>query len=654
MNSVAVLLQPKKAVSTGETRRPFKTTTTSQRIKSSSYTRSFRWKSVGRENMIRPKATRSVLIVSIFVLFSCAVGFSQSPGITISRGSQISTDNAKYPHFESFLAVNPKNPNHWLASAIMIGRDSEGDSYPYVSRDGGRTWRRGQMKRKDERIFKGPDPIVYFDPEGKIAFFGTVGFAPRGLLLSRSNDGGLTWEDPVTIPGGTIDRPYLAFDHTGGKFNHRIYFGGAVFEHDTSGIQHDGAGIFYSDDGGRTFLAGGFLLGPGQGDEELIGPMDLLVTSDGKLVIPFSTFVQPDKRPGAWMKAALVQSYLWTAISEDGGLSFLPAVKGPSKSIAPGFRYIGSGVSPHAAIDANGPYRDRIYMTWPDFDGKKYVVKEAYSKDLGKTWSTPIVVNDNANDGAPANPGIAVNKDGTVAVIFNDRRDDPNSSCYQLYIAVSTDGGETFLPNIRASEKATCAAAPGNWTGTLASASEGTIIVQGPFPDDTSGGDTQGLVADTNGAFDIAWINGETGVMQLWSKSFTVDRTALPKPRKDISHDLKLDVSEPIVDFEKHLVIVKARLENPTSAPIEGPFTVVLDDNTESFLKDVQVVDADNDLGGKGAAWNFTVGGQKLLAPKQKSDVREFHWAFSGALPERPDDREMLKAHFQILGPTLQ
>jgi hypothetical protein len=169
-----------------------------------------------------------------------------------------------------------------------------------------------------------------------------------------------------------------------------------------------------------------------------------------------------------------------------------------------------------------------------------------------------------------------------------------------------------------------------------------------------TGGDTQGLTADASGAFHAAWINGETGVMQLWSKSFIIDRSALPKPRKDLSRDLKLEIGEPIVDFDKHLVTVKMYLENPTSIPIEGPFTVVLDDNPESFLNELHVVDADNNLRGKGAMWNFTTGGQKALAPKQKSDTREFRWAFSGAPPEQPETPRVLVAHFRILGTVLQ
>ena len=38
-----------------------------------------------------------------------------------------------------------------------------------------------------------------------------------------------------------------------------------------------------------------------------------------------------------------------------------------------------------------------------------------------------------------------------------------------------------------------------------------------------NGGDTQGLVADRDGAFHVGWINGVTGVLQLWYTKFELE-----------------------------------------------------------------------------------------------------------------------------------
>ncbi len=54
-------------------------------------------------------------------------------------------------------------------------------------------------------------------------------------------------------------------------------------------------------------------------------------------------------------------------------------------------------------------------------------------------------------------------RSGVVAAIWNDRRDDPNARCWQLYAAISTDGGEHFLPAERLSRRQTCTNEPRNW-----------------------------------------------------------------------------------------------------------------------------------------------------------------------------------------------
>jgi hypothetical protein len=600
-------------------------------------------------HLIRPR------IAILTVLLSIAA-YSQVPGIAVSAGTQISADNPKSPHAESFLAINPKKSTNWIATSIVV-ESGHSHTSVYATLDGGRTWQRGKMRSGDDKMFKGLDPVVYFDPTGT-ALYGTLQGTPIGFLLSRSSDGGLNWEDPVTVPGGTYDREYLAFDSSEGKFKGRMYLGGTIDLAEANGKRHNAIAIVFSQDGGRTFSPGRVFASL-EKDEEMFVMADLLVTSDGKLVIPFSTY----KIDRSKAKDSPIEGSLWTLVSEDGGLTFLPATRGPSRSRGAGFRSVQSDAAPRAAIDAStGRYHDRIYLAWADFDGKKYVVKSSYSNDLGKRWSTPAVVNDNLNESEPANPTVAVNVDGVVTIIFNDRRDDPKNSCYRLYAAVSLDGGETFLPNLKASEKATCPQAPANWQIDafsfldlpldLASEQRRPAISMSGVPTRwPNGGDTQGLVAGSDGVFHAAWINGETGVMQLWSKDLGVDRksalqSAFANPRKDLSRDLVLDVSAPSVDFGEHALTLRVRLENPLPVAVQGPFTVVLED-VESFLKDLKVVNAVNSMPAKGAAWNF--GNRKELEPKQKSDEKEFRWEFSGGPPAEPL-YDLFRAHFRILG----
>jgi hypothetical protein len=361
------------------------------------------------------------------------------PAIEVVESRAISTDNAKAPHAETFAAINPANPKNLLATSHVV-EDGDMRSAVYASLDGGRTWKRSKSATGDDLIFKGGDPVVYFDAKG-VGYFSTIQSTPIGFLLSRSDDGGLTWKAPYTIPGGTYDRQYLAFDATGGAFDGRVYASGAVSAQELDGTRHFIVPVVHSVDGGLTFRQPKYIDSAATG-YIMFGIADLLVTPDGALVVLIETYGnKPNERQ-------FTNGRLWTMVSEDGGLSFTPARPGPDIARGTGARWRRASSARRAAVDeSKGPYRGRIHATWTEFAGDKYSVRAAYSADLGKTWSTPAVVNDNTGANTPANPAIAVNRDGAVAVVFNDRRDDPAGECYRLYAAVSLDGGETYAPN---------------------------------------------------------------------------------------------------------------------------------------------------------------------------------------------------------------
>jgi hypothetical protein len=585
---------------------------------------------------------------------------AQVDGISVSAGTHVSTDSPTAPFVETFLAMNPRDQNN-LVAASMVGTDAAIVTRVYASRDGGRTWGRARPTVAGNTIFGGGgDPVVYFDADGT-AFVGVYHDSPLGFLVSRSNDGGFTWEPPVTVRDGVYDRPYMAFDKTGGRFNGRIYAGGAVEVTDVHGKRHLALAINVSTDRGRTFSSGRVVTGDWASDE-WVGISDPLVMPDGKLVVPVEAYFYPPRD-------SLHSVRLSTIVSDDGGLTFAAGQAGPSRSEGAGFRSLKSLGATRAAIDlSDGPYRGRIYLVWTDFDGAKYTIKLAYSSDVGRTWSEPAIVNDNTNQGDPANAALAVNKDGVVGVAFYDRRDDPENSCFRLYFAVSVDGGETFLPNVRASDHPTCPQAPRNRISS-ASVIAPRFVSHGPprpaimIDDDQvggrwpNGGDTQGLVAGWDGVFHSAWINGESGVMQLWSKDIAVDKnvaarsSALAHRRKDLSGDLSLEVSEPSIDLAAHTASVKVRLRNPLPVPIAGPFTVVLD-AMSGTLKNLRAVNADNGQRDRGAAWEFTTQGSTSLQPQQESGAKVFRWEFADE-PAR-ENRVPFVAHFIILGPPLR
>src|SRR5207248_1712158 len=74
----------------------------------------------------------------------------------------------------------------------------------------------------------------------------------------------------------------------------------------------------------------------------------------------------------------------------------------------------------------------------------------SYSADKGKTWSRPVIVNDDRSPEEMGKgpdhilPSLAVNNAGVVLVTWYDRRDAQDNLGWRLRAAASLDGGEPF------------------------------------------------------------------------------------------------------------------------------------------------------------------------------------------------------------------
>ncbi len=124
------------------------------------------------------------------------------------------------------------------------------------------------------------------------------------------------------------------------------------------------------------------------------------------------------------------------------------------------------------AIDDNlrSPYRDRIYVTWTEFaaDGTAYIY-EVHSNDYGETFSNRVLVSapnpactNNFGAGTPNGPcnnnqfsDPFVGPDGSLYVAFDNYNNQPtsgNENHFQVLLAKSTDGGQTFSAPVKVSD----------------------------------------------------------------------------------------------------------------------------------------------------------------------------------------------------------
>jgi hypothetical protein len=268
-----------------------------------------------------------------------------------------------------------------------------------------------------------------------------------------------------------------------------------------------------------------------------------------------------------------------------------------------------------------------------------------------------VRVNDNKTPAYHVNPAVAVNNRGVVAIAWYDRRNDPKGNCHQLFVSASVDGGETFLPNVQASQPLTCPNSPGNWkiygNTTLSKwydfdSPDGNNVwvvdLTTPAVTFTNGGDTSGLAAGPDGVFHSAWINGPNGIMQLYSTAFSVQGKA---EYEDVTERVKIELAERQFNMDDHTLSVAMRLVNTGASPLKGPLKVVWKSMRTNL--DMRAANADDQQSGLGAAWMFKIGSQELQRG-EKSELRDLRFVFDGKLVESAKSAERMS--FRVFAPV--
>lgn len=405
-------------------------------------------------------------------------------GLTIIDAGPITT-NPPFTLVETFLAVNPTDPNNLLASAMSTTTDS---SVVYATWDGGSTWQK--VQNGNNGVFPGGDPMLAFDGNGG-AYFSTI---TPAMTVWRSTDRGRTWSDSVKVPGEAHDRQWIAASHQPDDKTLPVY-GTAKMSNEKG--EHllittrslDGAQSFSKPE--ATPIQ----------NRRIHAPSDLLVRDNGTILVSYLAY-HGYENPGS----DIVSGERLILISKDNGQTWAGPFKIGEKRAygnrVQDFSLVSKGLeSPALAVDKSGcKFDGSIYTTWTTIiDGHLQVVA-AYSRDGGRTWSDPVRVNSGGKNSDHSTTMSIVNSKGVVGVAWSDRRNDPKDECFQQYIAISRDGGQTFSTDKKISDRKTC---PN---------SERFI----------NGGDTQGLVALPNGDFRVTWPVGSKDHITIW--------TALARP----------------------------------------------------------------------------------------------------------------------------
>jgi hypothetical protein len=374
---------------------------------------------------------------------TCAGSSGQASG-TLSIDAEV----------EPRVAVDPRDARH-LVGIWQQDRWSNGGANGLVAAatfDGGHTWKTSfaKLTRCSGGAYqRASDPWVDIAPDGSVwqiayAFDWT---APnRAMLVSRSPDGGLTWDAPIALqrdtdPDLAMDKETLTADPLDARF---VY---AVWDRLTgitnpANPQNTGPTWFArTADGGASWETARAIYDPGPNAQTISN--QIVVLPDATLVNLLMVITQNN--------SANPRATVSVLRSPDRGLTWsTPVPIAEAGFFGVGDRKTGRGIRtgsvvPSIAVDRS---TGTLFVAWEDarFSGARDGIALSTSTDGGLSWSPPVQVN-----GAPNFPAFTPSlaaAGGKLAVSYYDLRSDvptdSNRTLVTHWLATSSDGGATF------------------------------------------------------------------------------------------------------------------------------------------------------------------------------------------------------------------
>ncbi|HEY2294794.1 MAG TPA: PKD domain-containing protein [Thermoanaerobaculia bacterium] len=355
------------------------------------------------------------------------------------------------PRSESDIRINPWSSSQVIAAANDI--ESSGRQAQFYSGDGGTTWGQTSLPLLSSDTFQG-DPAVDWTSDGT-AWATSLGinisgfFATVAVRAYRSSNGGATWTYDGTISGSqtTPDKEMLWADHSAtSPFKDNLY---AVWVYQ-----------------GNTYV------------NRRTGPSGAWGTPLSLLVSTFSAEAGADVKsnaygdvfvfwPGTDNGAAGTPNRIFVQKSTDGGQTFQAGVTAartyglyqygiPAQSRRLVLIYVSGGAYRTAS-------KNLVYAAWNDLTGAagctsnanapgtnaasacKSRIWLARSTDGGATWSTPVMINNQASLNDQFFPHLTVDQtNGTVSIAYYDTVNDPGRLKTDVWYQSSYDDGATW------------------------------------------------------------------------------------------------------------------------------------------------------------------------------------------------------------------
>jgi hypothetical protein len=382
--------------------------------------------------------------------------------------------SVNYPNteVEPWLEVNPANRRN-LIGGWQQDRWSDGgakSNVAGVSFDGGATWRQvvipkitlcsGGTQATRTDFQRASDPWVTISPNGDAYFMSLVtdvinppnrpGGQGRksGMVVNKSEDGGMTWSDPVILvrednPRVLHDKNTITADPNDSDYVYAVWdrlivpTGATINPENVFGLGYRGPALLArTTNAGRTWEGPKVIYEPGANNQTIGNQIVVLPASRGGVLVDVFneilnfknndrdaqfdmnvTVLLSTNKGASWTRPIRVEDLLSRAATVD-----TVGVRDPDT----GFPVRTGDIIPEPAVD----HRDgTVYIVWQDarFSGFQHDdVALSLSTDGGRTWTRAVQVNRTPERpglyGAAFTPAIRVMDDGTVGILYYDFR----------------------------------------------------------------------------------------------------------------------------------------------------------------------------------------------------------------------------------------
>jgi hypothetical protein len=356
------------------------------------------------------------------------------------------------PGVDSPIVTNPLNAKDLLLGTLCCG----GVAF-YRSGNGGSGWGlatyMSSITVHDLEYVPGGEPSVGYDRKGAAyitSLYEDNEGQGTGLVAIQKSANGASWSQPVVALFTPGDLPYntgLAVDTSvSSPYPNSLYVSGIMEYGLTSGKAQ--VLVSHSSDGGATWKQ------VAVDRVQRYPAYDVwtrpAVGKDGTVYVAWLHC------PGSGPDQGCIDdySYVMFSRSSDGGETWstprrvatvgLP-LGGYLPNTSPGVRVYNY---PEIATDrSDGPHAGNLYMAMYSWTGTYLRVQMIRSTNGGDSWSQPLAPAPSGDTHDQFFPSISVSPTGLVGMSWLDRRNDPANIEYQVFAAISNDGGKTFQRN---------------------------------------------------------------------------------------------------------------------------------------------------------------------------------------------------------------